>query len=77
LFCPSGTHFGGNQFVIVELNLSGNVRKVGLSYHEKMDWYRPFEMKWEGFHPIVYMAKGSHSLYPKKGVKVYKKLWDF
>ena len=33
-------------------------------------WMRPQEVEWDGTHPVVYVARGSHAVYPRQGTYI-------
>jgi len=55
--------------------MSLNVINVKVAYHEWAKTYTKISIGWEGSHPIVYMAKGSHALYSTSGDNHYLSLW--
>jgi len=57
--------------------MSLNVINVKVAYHEWAKTYTKISIGWEGSHPIVYMAKGSHALYKNFfGENHYLSLWS-
>jgi hypothetical protein len=60
-------HEGDWERVTVVTNRYGSLRYVYLSQHEGAKRYTHSQLGWNGNHPIVYSADGSHANYPSVG----------
>jgi len=74
--CPAGVHNGDIERVQVLVDGSLNFKSITLGYHSNSKTYTSGDIGWENGHPVVYMAKGSHAMYPSSGDQHYMYYWS-
>jgi len=73
--CPAGVHNGDIEHTQVLVDSSLNFISITIGYHEWESIHTRNDIEWDGTHPIVYMAKGSHAMYSHPGDNQYLTLW--
>jgi len=65
-----GAHYGDLEHITVVLDQASNIKEIFYAAHssDQGRWVKPDQVEFEGSHPIVYIANGSHASYPKEGV---------
>jgi len=74
--CPAGKHNSDLEHIQVTLDSNFNLINVIVAYHSWDATYAPNEISFDGTHPIVYMALGSHAHYRSQGEHQYTCLWN-
>jgi hypothetical protein len=74
--CPAGVHNGDIEHSIVYIDSNLIPYKVYTAYHEWGTTTKTYDIGFDGSHPVIYAARGSHAGYPKGGDQFYKKIWD-
>jgi hypothetical protein len=74
--CPAGVHNGDIEHSIVYLDSNLIPYKVETAYHEWDTTTKTSDLGFDGSHPVIYAARGSHAGYPASGDQFYKKIWD-
>lgn len=74
--CPAGVHNGDIEHSIVYLDSNLVPYKVNTAYHEWSTTSNTSDLSFDGSHPVIYAARGSHAGYPANGDQYYKKIWD-
>lgn len=74
--CPAGKHNGDIEHAIVYTDKNFNPYSVEIAYHSWSKTYDVDELTWDGNHVKVYIANGSHGMYPSATDNYYLVLWD-
>jgi len=74
--CPAGVHNGDIEHTQVRVDKELNFISITIAYHAWDKTFKKNEIEWDGTHPLAYMAKGSHALYPHGGNNHYLSLWS-
>jgi len=75
-----GVHYSDVEHVSVYLKSDGSFDYAYYAYHswgtDSGDKKYAKDLSWDGTHPIVYVALGSHASYTSADDHAYKSLWD-
>ena len=73
--CPRGEHYLDKQTVQMKFNSSEQVQTIDITYHESWWNLTKNDLSWDGNHPQIYLAKGSHASYKSSANTKYKNLY--
>lgn len=63
---PFGAHFADLEHVTLKIH-NNTIDSIYISYHANGQWLSKNDIQFDGLHPILYSARGSHATYNRPG----------